>query len=310
MSGEAAILARSPWDAKQGVTIRPGVPAIASPMWQAVEWSNWIVTSEDRPATLFLKVLEPDLLGLIDVTAAHAGAVAGAAAGVAPAVAFFSAEDHAIGFAYLPAPWRSAWLDDLQKPEIMAGAIAAKKAFRQSAPLARAWDVFAEVEAWVARATASGTALPADVPALLGAVREAGKAIDAAGMDLAPCHNDGQASNLLLGPEGRVWLCDFDCAGQSDPYYDLAVFLNEAHAFEEGWRQGIEMQDGTCHNFVLNRCRLYAFADDLLWGLTGLVLSHTSPRRGLEFLKYGEWRLLRARMALRDPGFAAWFKKL
>jgi hypothetical protein len=310
MSGEAAILACSPWGAKAGLSMRPGVPAIASPMWQAVEWSNWIVTSDEGPQALFLKVLEPDLAGLFDVEAAHAGAIAGAAAGVAPAVEFFSAQDQAIGFAYLAAPWRSAWLDDLQKPCVMAGAIAAKKAFRQSAPLTRLWDVFAEVEAWVARATASGTALPSDMPALLDAVREAGKAIDAAGKDLAPCHNDGQASNLLLGPEGEVWLCDFDCAGQADPIYDLAVLLNEAYAFEADWRQGIEMQDGACHDSVLNRCRIYGLADDLLWGLAGLVLSHTSPRRGLEFLKYGEWRLLRARMALRDPGFAARYKKL
>lgn len=310
MSREASILARSPWGAKPGLSLRPGVPAIASPMWQAVEWANWIVTSDDEKEALFLKVLEPDLAGIIDVQAAHAGAIAGAAAGVAPAVEFFLPEDCAIGFAYLPSPWRSAWLDDLQKPDAMAGAIAAKTAFRQGAPLARQWDVFAEVEAWVARAAASGTSMPSDMPALIDAVRTAGTAIAAAGKDLAPCHNDGQASNLLLAPDGRVMLCDFDCAGQADPYYDLAVLLNEACAFEKDWWQGIAMQDGTCRDSAFNRCRLYGFADDVLWGLTGLVLSRTSPRRGLEFLKYGEWRLLRARMAQRAPGFAAWFTKL
>ncbi|HTI01159.1 MAG TPA: hypothetical protein VL752_09460, partial [Acidisoma sp.] len=204
----AGVLERSPWGKRRGLVVRPGVPAIASPMWQAVEWSNWIVTSEEGPKTLFLKMLEPDLLGLIDATAAHAGAVAGAAAGVAPLVEFYLPEDRTIGFAYLPSPWRSAWLDDLQKPDVVAGAIAAKKAFRQSASLARVWDVFAEADSWAARAETSGTALPSDISAILDAVREGGKAIAAAGKDLAPCHNDGQASNLLLGPEGQVWLCD------------------------------------------------------------------------------------------------------
>jgi len=301
----AGILARSPWGAKPGLAIRPGVPAVASPMWQAVEWSNWIVTAEGEPEALFLKVLEPDLEGLIDIAAAHAGALHGAAAGVAPEVAFVSPEDWAIGVTYLPAPWRHAWLDHLQQPEILAAAIAAKKAFRQGPALARVWNVFAETLAWAARAQASGTALPSDIQPMLAFLRDAQAAIAATGADQAPCHNDGQASNLLLGAAGRVMLCDFDCAGQSDPYYDLAVLLNEAHAFEAGWRQGIEMHDGTCRPSLLNRCRLYGFADDLLWGLAGLVLSHTSPRRGLEFLKYGEWRLLRARMALGEPGFAA-----
>lgn len=306
----AGLLARSPWGAKRSLSARPGVPAIASPMWQAVEWSNWIVTAGAQPEALFLKVLGPDFAGIIDVEAAHDGARHGAAAGVAPAVNFFSATDRAIGFTYLAAPWRHTWLDDLQKPEILAAAIGAKQAFRQGPALGRVWNVFAEVEAWAARAQTSGTTLPADNGTLLDAVRKASLAIAAAGADSAPCHNDGQASNLLLGPNGQVLLCDFDCAGQSDPYYDLAVILNEAHAFEDGWRAGLEMQDGTCREHVLNRCRLYGFADDVLWGLTGLVLSQTSPRRDLEFLKYGEWRLLRARMALREPGFAARFDRL
>lgn len=301
----AGILARSPWGTKPGLAIRSGVPAVASPMWQAVEWSNWIVTAEGEPQALFLKVLESDLTGIIDVTAAHAGARHGAAAGVAPEVLFFSAEDRALGLAYLPTPWRHAWLDHLQQPDILEAVIAAKKAFRRGPALARAWDVFAEALAWAGRAAASGTALPSDLQPMLAFLRDAQTAIAAAGADQAPCHNDGQASNLLLGPEGRVILCDFDCAGQSDPYYDLAVILNETHAFEKGWRAGLEMHDGACRESALNRCRLYGFADDLLWGLAGLVLSRTSPRSSLEFLKYGEWRLLRARMAWREPGFAA-----
>jgi thiamine kinase-like enzyme len=108
----------------------------------------------------------------------------------------------------------------------------------------------------------------------------------------------------MLGPQGRVMLVDFDCAGQGDPHYDLAVILNEACLFEDEWNQGIEIEHGRGDPAVLNRCRAYAIADDLLWGLWGLILSATSPRRDLEFLKYGEWRLLRCRMALRQPGFA------
>jgi hypothetical protein len=71
--------------------------------------------------------------------------------------------------------------------------------------------------------------------------------------------------------------------------------LNEVQDFEDSWRLGIEMQDGRCDEVVLNRCRAYGVADDLLWGLWGLLLSHTSCRKDLAFLKFGEWRLLRAR---------------
>ncbi|HEX3984903.1 MAG TPA: phosphotransferase, partial [Acidisoma sp.] len=184
-----------------------------------------------------------------------------------------------------------------------SAAIAARKAFRAAPALPRDWDVFVEIRAATVEAESTDMSLPGDCPTLLAAAAEIEGAITAAGLDRVPGHNDGQASNILLGPAGQVLLVDFDCAGQSDPYYDLAALLNEACLFEVDWRTGIAIHDGTCRDDVLNRCRVYGFADDLLWGLRGLVLSHSSPRVGLEFLKYGEWRLLRARMALRESGF-------
>jgi hypothetical protein len=300
----AAVLAASPWAGHAGLTWRPGVAAVASPMCQAVDWSNWVVTSADTPEALFLKILAPEMRGLVDPVAAHAGAVAAAQTGVGPAVRFFLAREAALGLAYLPSPWRGARLDDLQRPDVLAATIAAKQALRRSPALPRRWDVFERIRFCMGQATAAGAALPADMPALLAQAQDIERAIDAAGVDRLPCHNDGQASNILLGPDGRVLLVDFDCAGEADPYYDLAVLLNEAHGFEAGWRLGIEMHDGLCTPSLLNRCRAYGVADDLLWGLWGLLMSTTSPRRDLEFLKYGEWRLLRCRMALREPGFA------
>jgi hypothetical protein len=300
----ASILADSPWAGRPGLRWRPGVAPVASPMCQAVDWSNWVVSTDDAPDALFLKILHPEMAAFIDVAAAHAGACAGMRAGVAPAVEWFLPRHGAIGFAHRAPPWRGARLDDLRRPEVLQAAIAAKAALRSGPAMPRGWDVFARVRGHAALARGAGVALPSDMEALLASVETIGAALDAAGRDSAPCHNDGQASNILLGPGGQVLLVDFDCAGQADPHYDLAVLLNEAHDLEPGWRAGIEMQEGRCEARVLNRCRAYAAADDLLWGLQGLVLAATSPRREPEFLKYGEWRLLRCRMALREPGFA------
>ncbi|MGI4975831.1 MAG: phosphotransferase family protein [Janthinobacterium lividum] len=306
----AAVLADSPWAGRAGLRWRPGVAAVASPMCQAVDWANFVVSAEGAPDGLFLKVLHPDMAGFVDVQAAHAGACAGAAAGVAPAVEWFLPGRSAIAFALWGVPWRGARLDDLRRPEVLQAAIAAKAAVRRGPAMARAWDVFARVRGHAAVARAAGVALPGDVEALLAAVGEVGAALEAAGRDDAPCHNDGQASNVLLGPGGAVLLVDFDCAGQADPHYDLAVLLNEAHDTEAGWQAGVEMAEGRRDARVMDRCRAYAVADDLMWGLQGLVLSALSPRREVEFLKYGEWRLLRCRMALRAPGFAARLHRL
>jgi thiamine kinase-like enzyme len=291
----AEAIAASPWP---GAIPRLGVSAVASPMWQAVEWSNAII--EDGSDTIFIKCLEPDMAGAIDAVAAYEGAMAAARQGVGPEVLFASVDRQVVGFRYLASPWCSAWLGDFQNPDILAAVIAAKKAFHQAPVLTRIWDVFAEFRAWLDRADVTCTALPADMPALTEVVAQIKQAVTAAGFDLAPGHNDGQASNIMLGPDGAVMLVDFDCAGMSDPYYDLAAILGEVCLFDADWRAGIAMHDGACAESVLLRCLAYSVVDDLLWGLRGLVLSRTSPRRGLEFLKYGEWRLLRARSALRD----------
>ena len=53
----------------------------------------------------------------------------------------------------------------------------------------------------------------------------------------------------------------------------------------------------------LGRCRAYAAADDLYWGLRALAMDRASPRHGLEFRKYANWRLLRCRMRVGRPDF-------
>lgn len=278
--------------------LRAGVAAVASPMCQAVEWTNLVADG------LFVKIPQPDMAPFVDPAASYEGAVAATNAGVAPDACGFVAEHGAMAFAYLPPPWRAARLDELRRADVLARVLAAKQAMRRGPALSRVWDVFALVRGHAALAQATATPLPGDFPALLAHIAAIETALAAAGRDSVPCHNDGQASNVMLGPEDQVLLVDFDCAGQSDPHYDLGVILNEACLFADEWRAGIEMQDGACAPAVLNRCRAYAAADDLMWGLRHLILSHTSPRRELEFLKYGEWRLLRCRMALREPDFA------
>ena len=49
----AAILADSPWAGRAGLRWQPGVAAVASPMCQAVDWTNWVVSAEGAPDALF-----------------------------------------------------------------------------------------------------------------------------------------------------------------------------------------------------------------------------------------------------------------
>ncbi len=294
-------------DAMAGAALLPGPAATVSPMCQAVDWNCWRVDG----AGLFLKLREPDAMPFVDLEATAAAARAAAALGLSPAVRFVSPEHQAIGLDLLPAPWCAARLHQLADPATFAAVLRAKQAFRNGPPLRRTWDIFAHAAVMQEAVDRAGADTgPADQAALMAGVVQARDALAAAGQDLRPCHADGLASNVMIGPGGAVMLVDFDCAGMADPHLDVGVLLNEAYGSEAEMRPGLDLAFGRDDPRDLNRCRLLAFADDVAWGLWGLAMSATSPRRGLEFLKYGEWRLLRARMMLGDGGFDARLRRL
>ncbi len=294
-------------DGLAGGVLHPGPAAIVSPMCQAVDWSCWRV----EEAGLFLKLRENDAMPFVDLQATAAAAQAAAGLGLSPAVRFVLPEHQALGLDLLPASWRTARLHDLADPTIFAAVLMAKQAFRNGPPLRRTWDIFAHAAAMRDAVDRTGADTgPADQAALMAGIGRARDALAAAGQDLRPCHADGLASNIMLGPGGVVMLVDFDCAGMADPHLDVGVLLNETFGSEAEMRPGLDLAFGRDDPRDLNRCRLLAFADDVAWGLWGLAMSATSPRRGLEFLKYGEWRLLRARMMLGDGAFDARLRRL
>jgi thiamine kinase-like enzyme len=129
-------------------------------------------------------------------------------------------------------------------------------------------------------------------------------------MDTTPCHADGVSSNVMIAQSGSVQLVDFDQACNTDPFYDIGIVLNEAFQFEADMRPVLEMFEGTYRETAMNRCRLYGIADDLMWGIWGTLMDAVSPRAGVEFLKYAQWRLLRCRMALHNPGFEGMLRRL
>jgi thiamine kinase-like enzyme len=171
-------------------------------------------------------------------------------------------------------------------------------------------DLSAEIPRLLDVATVGSAKLPVDIAWLADHVLEALAAIAAGGIDLVPAHGDGNATNVMLGPDGAVRLLDYDAAGSMDPFLDLGSYLVEAHEFDPGAREAFEVFWGRFDERLFNRARLYGVADDLRWGLIGAVLAARSRRVQLEFLKFADWRFLRCRLAVRDPRFEERVRRL
>lgn len=300
-----AALARIGWRGRPGRYALAAAP-VASPTHRAVA-SDCVRVEIEGQVPAFLKIRHDDMAGDV-LPWADAAAAWAAACGVGPAV--IAADAGVLALEWLPDPWRYARVGDLQSHKVAASVLDAKARLHASGPLGHAFSPFERVAALGREAQAVGAPLPADLDRLLAAADLARAAITAAGIDPAFCHNDGIASNVMLDGAGGVRLVDFDLSGDNDPWFDVGALLNETCEFDADRRALIEHHAGTCREALFARTRLYGFLDDLMWGLWGITRALTSSRPSIEFFKYGQWRLLRARTTLAQREFETWLRIL
>ncbi|AJE47564.1 phosphotransferase family protein [Celeribacter indicus] len=270
-----------------------GPAALASPSYRALE-SRSVLTGG-----AFVKRMHPEMRDGFDLGAAMACATMAGEAGAGPRVIWSDAGMGAIAMEALGPGWITLRQDGLQRPEVVEGAMAAMRRLHAGPEIPSRFDPFAQIDRLIAAFGAEGVARPDDI---LWLRRVIGMAEGLAeGVVPAPCRNDGSASNLMAGPEGQVMLVDFDRAGMNDPLYDVGCLLAEVTDHERDMRAGYIAYAGAFDEAGFARARLWSHVDDMLHALWARLMAHRSERRSVEWIKYGEWRLLRLRIALSHP---------
>jgi thiamine kinase-like enzyme len=283
------------------------VSAIASPMHSGVDGDGYrvdVVRKEERePASFYLKLYAGDTAPFLDLPVSfHAAAGAGRAS-VAPLLLWSDPGLKAALWEFRGPGWRTAIHDDSWNRAVVPEAARSLRRLHAQPLLGHQHNVFERLEAYVGIARAENVTLPDDFEWTLANVRGIRAAIAAAGADVRPCHGDLIASNMLIGPKGQVELVDWDEACDSDPYWDLGMYFAEAFPFDDGALAMLEDYGGKADRRLLARCRLYGIAGDVTWAVRSLILAHRTQRLDVEYFKYGQWRALRARVALHDQKF-------
>lgn len=283
----------------------PAIPVLASPSWRGVDADLWRLTRADG-VSIIVKVMDADTGRFSDVATSFAAACQAAEGGIGPKVLAADVAARTLVMEDLSADrgWSAGTLDKVLDREVRLKVLETRKAFHRTKPLGRRLDLFAEIERLLGDCRSAKAPLPEDVDWLATSVKEAGDAIRASGIDHAPAHGDGNVSNLMFSDRGEIRLLDWDMAADMDPLLDAGAFLVEAHDSESDAAACFEAFNGRFDRALFNRAWLYGAADDFRWGLIGALLAGTSRRETYEFLKFGDWRFLRARMAIRDPRFS------
>jgi hypothetical protein len=270
--------------------------ALASPSYKALESRSMLI------GHVFAKQMHPEMRTGFDLNSAMLAAQHAGDVGAGPKVLSVNAQTGFIAMQALLDGWVTADQGKLQDALTLVSAMASVKKFHQTAALPSRFDPFAQIDVLTDDLECIPGALPDDIIWLRHLVKKIEAAMRDTGL-LLPCRNDGSSSNLMLGPEGQVLLIDFDRAGMNDPLYDVGCILAEVTDFERSMHAGYVAYAGSFDEAGFARARLWSHVDDLLHALWARHMAHTSERRTLEWLKYGEWRLMRARMALMHPQF-------
>ncbi|MGJ7581762.1 phosphotransferase [Variovorax sp. RHLX14] len=294
-----------------GLVGAPGLSPIASPMHRATAREQLRLVDADGATIGIAKRLQPDMVDWIGWQASDSAQRQAARLGIAPEIWCALPGELVHVEAWKGTPWRTATLADLSRPAVLDAVLAAKRKLHVGGPLPDADgqpDVFERIAALATGLRAAALGAPSDLDWLLRRAAAARIALDAAAHVRTLCHCDGSSGNVLVGPDDEVMLVDFDMARNDDPHFDLATTLVEACEFDEDWADALERLTGTVDRTTLARLRLYGFLDDLMWGLWGCHYSTRSRRGGIEFFKYGQWRLLRCRQAAVSWYFEQWLR--
>jgi thiamine kinase-like enzyme len=288
--------------------IASGTAGVASPVRLACEWAGFEVDSHE--GRFYAKVLYDDMRPVVDFARTAEATRYAADTGVTPAVVLADEANNVLVLQALPAEqWRWARLDALQAPARLDALWQLKRAVHEGPSPAFARSPMADIQALRALCRQAAVALPDDHAWLDECVDLAWAALQCADITPRPLHGDGLAANVMINADGELRLLDFDRGGCFDPWYDVAVTLNELFPLEPQWRASIARWSSTPEPSDYARCRLYALMDDWYWTLWGLWAGVVSMRP-LEFSKVGQWTLLRCRMTVQEPRFESWLREV
>ena len=121
-------------------------------------------------------------------------------------------------------------------------------------------------------------------------------------LPLSPCHCDPLAENFL-DTGTRVYIIDYEYAGNNDPMWDLGDLSVEAGFGPEQDAALMEAYfGGEAPAFAWGRMVIYKAMCDLLWTLWG-VLQFANKNPAEDFWAYAENRLNRCRALMATPEF-------
>jgi thiamine kinase-like enzyme len=234
---------------------------------------NVRVRVDDRQYVARLSNPSGDLLA-IDRIAEYHNSVAAAASGAAPAVA-----DWAPQVGVLVVEWvqgRTLTEQDVADPAMMRRIAASCRLLHAGPRFVNDYDVFAVQRRYLDVVTERGFRLPTGYLDHLPVVEEIRAALAVRPEPTVPCHNDLVPANLIDDGE-RIWLIDYEYAGNNDPCFELGNSWSESDQSPELLEELVTAYFGRPSRRRMARTRLLGLVAGYGWTLWASIQDGVSP---------------------------------
>jgi thiamine kinase-like enzyme len=248
-----------------------------------------------RPLDVVVRPPRRGLLGS-DRAVEHQASVAAAQAGVAPAVVELVPPDGPLVVTYLDArPLRPAEVRaDLARMATLC------RTLHAGPPLPTDVDTAAVLRRYAGLVAENGTWLPPGHATLGPTVARALAALAEDPVPRVPCHNDLPGGNVL--DDGtRLWLVDFEFAGNNEPWCELGILASGAGLSPEQVEELVAAYDDRAGPGRVARTRLWDAVCSWAWVLWA-SLQDAVGEVDADFRVLAEELLDRAGAGLSGPG--------
>ena len=289
-------------------TVLAGIPGLAASSDAAIERIGGLTNRNYKitlgPERYVLRLAGAGTSEYIDRAAEARNARIAAAAGVNAQVLHFEVEDGTMLARYIDdcLTMSEAAFKDLARVERAAHAF--RRMHRFNEPFAGRFDVFAQIDEYLALLRRNDAKIPDGYEALQKEADAARLVLGERPAALAPCHNDPLAENFLDAPD-RMFLVDWEYAGMNDPMWDLGDLSVEAGFAPEQDEALLRAYfEGPPPEAQRGRMVLAKGLCDLVWTLWGLLqVMNDNPAE--DFWAYSINRFERCKRLLASEQFAA-----
>ena len=118
------------------------------------------------------------------------------------------------------------------------------------------------------------------------------------GVDKKSCHIDLVPENFIEGPDGHLYLIDWEYSSMNDPMWDLAALFLESEFTPEEETDFLAYYEGDKTPVSREKIRIYKILQDIIWSLWTIY----KEENGADFGDYGISRYNRAVKELESEG--------